>query len=209
MVRGPPSSTGCLLATALLLVLGLGPALGSSLDLGEEARATEGGECTSAATGVAPDGSVHIVYTTYDGEVSVWHLLASPEGETLAGPTLVSPAGTADLMGIDVDVDGRGVAHAVMSVATGDDLYTDVHYARLSAGGDLEVGPRRVFTSPHHSYDPRLAVDDAGVARVAFNDMGVREVRWLRVGTSGSREGECVVVSNVEGRTAQTDMPAT
>ncbi len=174
----------------------------AALEASDEARVTVSPDRElHPSLGVDSDGNLHVLYYNItDGAGSALeYRKVSPSGVTLSGPMGVTREAFEVHYGADIAVDHLDRVHIVHSVLYEGDLCSDVRYLQLTREGTVAVGERRVFESPHESFDPQVDTDDAGNVYVLLLDMGVSEVRWTRVAPSGVVVGECIVVSDTQG----------
>lgn len=121
--------------------------------------------------GVAPDGTLHLVWGQRQGPRSALMHASSPDGgRTWSSPTAISPTSDVPLRGQTLAVDGQGRVHVAWHLGDPgrDPTRATVYYARSVTGGRSFSEPQQLGAAmPGHSAFPRLLLTGASGDLVA------------------------------------------
>ena len=189
MVQRPTLGKVIPIAILMFLVLSMVPVPTGALEVSEESNVTDNNDWDRVhRIAVDTDGNYHLVYNEVGDDDFVMHRKVSPTGETLAGPTKISPSNidsSYDSLAISVDSSDR-VHIAYHCQATSDDA-RNVYYTQLAKDGSINVDYKNVAPSEDAVNGLDIDSDGSGNAYIVFSEMGdPSTIQWMKISPSGA-----------------------
>ena len=130
----------------------------------------------------APDGTLHAVWTEYEG--ALWASRSTDGGRSFSAPLRVGGSDAAPARAPDLAIGGDGTVHLVWTV--GEDPHADLRIAVSRDGGGSFGEPRMLLASNNHADAPKIAVAREGGLHLVYAEgaegpFGPHHVRYARL----------------------------
>jgi PKD repeat protein len=172
-----------------LMVLSTVPFPAMALDVSDEYNITDSDDWARIhRIADDSDGNYHLVYNEVGSDDFVMYKKLSPTGDTLAGPTRISPSnidGSYDHLAISVDSSDR--VHIAYGCQGQNDDARNVYYTQLSKDGNVNVNFKNVAPTEDTVFALDIDTDSSGNSYIVFHEQtDPPTIQWMKLSSSGA-----------------------